>query len=215
MLLGLLVAPGMPWQRQALWRDLADSRHPGRALRGGYDSAWWSCSGSAATCAGGPTLLVIVAAWIILILTHTRTALVAMVAGILVAGLSLIVAKARVRKLFAAAGVIAAIAVMTLSSVITAWLARGQGIAAVDRSHRPDQGLGCPLAFPRDRFQEIFGFGLSNDSFNGLPIDSNWLASYQDQGLFGVAICAMMLLFLLVPLTSSPAACSVRSHCFW
>ena len=37
-----------------------------------------------------------------LILTHTRTALVAMVAGILVAGLSLFVAKARVRKFFAA-----------------------------------------------------------------------------------------------------------------
>ena len=44
----------------------------------------------------------------------------------------------------------------------------------------------------------IFGFGLSNSSFNGLPIDSNWLSSYQEQGLIGVAICAMMLLFLLV-----------------
>ena len=44
----------------------------------------------------------------------------------------------------------------------------------------------------------IFGFGLSNDSFNGLAIDSNWLASYQEQGLFGVVICAAMLLFLLV-----------------
>ena len=44
----------------------------------------------------------------------------------------------------------------------------------------------------------IFGFGLSNISFNGLPIDSNWLASYQTQGLFGVVVCATMLLFLLV-----------------
>ena len=46
------------------------------------------------------------------------------------------------------------------------------------------------LTFPRNKFQEIFGFGLSNGSFNGLPIDSNWLASYQEQGLFGVIICA-------------------------
>ena len=52
--------------------------------------------------------------------------------------------------------------------------------------------------FPATRFQEIFGFGLSNCSFNGLPIDSNWLASYQEQGLFGVIICAVILLFLLV-----------------
>jgi hypothetical protein len=45
---------------------------------------------------------------------------------------------------------------------------------------------------PRDRFHEIFGFGLSNGSFNGLPIDSNWLSSYQQQGLFGVAACAVI-----------------------
>ena len=52
--------------------------------------------------------------------------------------------------------------------------------------------------FPRNKYQEIFGFGLSNSSFNGLPIDSNWLASYQEQGLFGVIVCATILLFLLV-----------------
>ncbi len=44
----------------------------------------------------------------------------------------------------------------------------------------------------------FFGFGLSNKSFNGLPIDSNWLASYYDQGLFGVTVCATILIFLLV-----------------
>ena len=31
-------------------------------------------------------------------------------------------------------------------------------------------------------FEVFFGFGLSNKSFNGLPIDSNWLATYYDQG---------------------------------
>ena len=54
------------------------------------------------------------------------------------------------------------------------------------------------LAFPRNKFQEIFGFGLSNDTFGGLPIDSNWLDSYQNQGLFGVVVCALILLFLYV-----------------
>ena len=53
------------------------------------------------------------------------------------------------------------------------------------------------LASPRNKFQEIFGFGLSNVSFNGLPIDSNWLASYEEQGLFGVVLCATILVFLL------------------
>ncbi len=44
----------------------------------------------------------------------------------------------------------------------------------------------------------FFGFGLSNKSFIGLPIDSNWLSSYLDEGLIGVTICAAILLFLFV-----------------
>ncbi len=54
------------------------------------------------------------------------------------------------------------------------------------------------LSAPRDRFQVIFGYGLSNKAVDGLPIDSNWMAGYYDLGLVGVAICASMLLFVLV-----------------
>jgi hypothetical protein len=147
---------------------------------------------------GQATALIAVATVAMLILTHTRTALVGTVAGILVAGLSLIVAKARVRKFFAAASIVASIVIITLSSVITTWLARGQGTDQLTELTGRTKVWGPLLAFPRDRFQEIFGFGLSNDSFNGLPIDSNWLAAYQTQGLFGVVVCAAILLFLLV-----------------
>ena len=87
---------------------------------------------------------------------------------------------------------------MTLSGVITTWLARGQGTEQLTNLTGRTNVWGPLLAFPRNKFQEIFGFGLSNDSFNGLPIDSNWLASYQTQGLFGVVVCATILLFLLV-----------------
>lgn len=147
---------------------------------------------------GWPTLLIVVAAGVILILTHTRTALVALVAGILVASLSLIVAKARVRKFFMTAGFVVSIAIITLSSVITTWLARGQGTHQLTGLTGRTAVWGPLLAFPRDKWQEILGFGLSNISFNGLPIDSNWLAAYQTQGLFGVVVCAVILLFLLV-----------------
>ena len=112
--------------------------------------------------------------------------------------MSLIVAKARVRKLFATAGAIAAVTVMTLLAVITTWLERGQSTQGLDNLTGRTKVWGPLLAAPRDKFQEIFGFGLSNGSFNGLPIDSNWLASYEEQGLFGVVICAMILVFLLV-----------------
>jgi O-antigen ligase len=134
----------------------------------------------------------------ILLLTHTRTAMVALVAGLLVAGMSLIVAKARVRKLFAAAGAVAAVAVVTLSTVITTWLERGQSQEGLSNLTGRTKVWGPLLAAHRDKFQEFFGFGLSNVSFNGFPIDSNWLASYQELGLFGVFVCATILLFMLV-----------------
>jgi len=147
---------------------------------------------------GQATALIAVVTVGMLILTHTRTALVGTMAGILVAGLSLIVAKARVRKFFAAASIVASIVIITLSSFITTWLARGQGTDQLTELTGRTKVWGPLLAFPRDNFQMIFGFGMSNDSFNGLPIDSNWLAAYQTQGLFGVVVCATILLFLLV-----------------
>jgi hypothetical protein len=147
---------------------------------------------------GQATALIAVVTVTMLILTHTRTALIGAVAGILVAGLSLVVAKARVRRFFVAASIVVSIVIITLSSVITTWLARGQGTDQLTELTGRTKVWGPLLAFPRDKFQEILGFGLSNDSFNGLPIDSNWLAAYQTQGIYGVVVCAVILLFLLV-----------------
>lgn len=147
---------------------------------------------------GRTTALTAIVAMAILILTHTRTALFAMIAGILVAGISLIVAKARVRQLFAIVGAVTAVVVMTLSTFVTTWLERGQGTGGLENLTGRTKVWGPLLAAPRDKFVEIFGAGLSNDSFNGMPIDSNWLASYQEQGLFGLVICATIVVFLLV-----------------
>jgi hypothetical protein len=147
---------------------------------------------------GRTTVLIAGVSLAILVLTHTRTALVGLIVGILVAGMSLIVAKARVRRLFATAGAITAVAAMTLSAFITTWLERGQSSQGLSNLTGRTEVWGPLLAFPRNKFQEIFGFGLSNNSFNGLPIDSNWFASYNAQGLYGVVICAGILVFLLI-----------------
>ena len=144
------------------------------------------------------TVILAVVGLAILILTHTRTALFALIASLLVAGLSLVVAKPRVRKLFATAGAVVAVAVMTFSAAITTWLARGQSTQGLDNLTGRTEVWGPLLAFPRDKFQEIFGFGLSSAGFGGLPIDSNWISSYEQEGLYGVVICAIILVFLLV-----------------
>jgi hypothetical protein len=196
--LGLLVAPGTAMiggrLTGVLWYITATQIAHYAAITLGLMVVLWLCGKTR----GWPTLLVVVPAVAILLLTHTRTALVAMAAGILVAGLSLIVAKARVRKFFVTAGLAVSIAIITLSSVITAFLARGEGTHELTTLTGRTEVWGPLLAFPRDKWQEILGFGLSNVSFNGLPIDSNWLAAYQTQGLFGVVVCAVILLFLLV-----------------
>ena len=198
VLLGLLVAPGhaMTGGRLSgvLWFIPATQVAHYAAVVFGLVVVLWL----GGKVRGQATALIAVVTVIMLILTHTRTALVGAVAGILVAGLSLIVAKARVRKFFAASSIVVSIGIITLSSVITTWLARGQGTEQLTELTGRTKVWAPLLAFPRNKFQEILGFGLSNDSFNGLAIDSNWLAAYQTQGLFGVVVCATILLFLLV-----------------
>jgi hypothetical protein len=147
---------------------------------------------------GRVTLVSVAVAAGILLLTHTRTALVALAVGILIAGLSLFRVSARVRKFFATGVAIISIGAVTLAGVVTAWLSRGQNTAALTTLTGRTNSWALVLNMPRTSFQEIFGFGLSNASVDGLSIDSNWLSSYLQEGLFGVAVCAIILAFLLV-----------------
>jgi hypothetical protein len=140
----------------------------------------------------------------ILLLTHTRTALVALVAGILISGLSLFTVNARVRRFFASGAAVISVAVVTVAGVITTWLARGESAQGLTSLTGRTNFWALVLNTPRTRFQEIFGFGLSNASINGLPIDSNWLASYMQEGLVGVVICATIVVFLFVKAIFQP-----------
>lgn len=204
VLLGVVTTPGLalPGGRLsgAIWAIPATQVAHYSAVAIGLTVVFWLCRQAS----GRVTLAVVLVAGPMLLLTHTRTALVAMVAGILIAGLSLVVARARVRRLFAICGVVATIVILTLSSVLTTWLARGEGTRELSNLTGRTKVWGPLLAFPRDRFQEIFGFGLSNSSFNGLPIDSNWFSSYDEQGLFGVAVCIAILVFLLIAAYFAP-----------
>jgi hypothetical protein len=198
VLFGLLVAPGraLPQARLSgvIWPIPDTQVAHYAAVVTGLVVVLWFC-GEVSGRVALPAAVVSVG---ILVLTHTRTALIGMAAGILIAGLSQIVASARVRHLFAAASVIVTVAVVTASGFITTWLARGETAQGVNELSGRTRVWGPLLALPRTKFEEIFGFGLSNSSFNGLPIDSNWLSAYLEQGLFGVVVSAAILLFLLV-----------------
>jgi hypothetical protein len=147
---------------------------------------------------GRATTVIVLITVASLLLTHTRTALVGMIAGIIVAGLSLFRVRARARKLFASLFVVVSIGALTLSGVVTTYLDRGESSQQLTDLTGRTNVWSQILTAPRDEFQVFFGFGLSNLSFNGLSIDSNWLGAYLDLGLFGVAVCAVLLVYMLV-----------------
>jgi hypothetical protein len=204
VLLGVLVVPGHALTHHrlqgALWKIPPTQVAHYAAVTFGVVVVLWICG----QLRGRVTLAIAAATGAILIATHTRTALAALIAGLVVAGLSLIAVTTRVRRVFAVAATVTAIAIITLSSFLVTWIVRGEGGSELTDLTGRTAVWGPLLALPRDTFQQIFGFGLSNDSFNGLAIDSNWLASYQAQGLFGVILCAVILIFLLVAACRHP-----------
>ena len=60
------------------------------------------------------------------------------------------------------------------------------------------------LAQPRTEVHTLFGYGISNNNFDGLPIDSSWLSTYLDQGLVGDILIGAALLAVMIKALLSP-----------
>jgi O-antigen ligase len=132
-----------------------------------------------------------------LIGAHTRTALIAMIVGLVVGAASMFVGHARVRRASAVLGVIAVIGVSLFSPLIVDWFWRGQSAEEAAQLTGRTKVWTEILGLQRSSLEQAFGSGLSNKSFNGLSIDNNWLAVYLDQGWFGIALVALLLLVLI------------------
>src|ERR1700677_575936 len=141
---------------------------------------------------------------IMLLLSHTRTEVIALAAGLLVAGLSMFAVRVRVRRLFGSVAITVSVAVLAFSGVLTAWLARGEHSSHLSNLTGRTNVWTSVVNDPRDFWQMTFGYGLSSKAFNGLPIDSNWMSGYFDLGLVGVTIIAAFLLFVLVDALFQP-----------
>ena len=199
VVLGLLLSPGRAFAYDgrltgAIWPIMPTQVAQFAAVAAGVTILFWL----GRLVSGRIALVGVAFDLVILLLTHTRTALVGLVAGILVAGLSLFFINSRVRKFFASIAVSAAVAVAAAAGFLITWLARGESTQGLTSLTGRTDFWALVLNLPRTRLQEILGFGLTNASINGLPIDSNWLAAYLQEGLFGVAVCAAILVFLLV-----------------
>jgi O-antigen ligase len=146
---------------------------------------------------GRTALLTLIVAGSALLGAHTRTALIAMTVSLVVAGASMFLGQARVRRTSALLAVLVVIVATFFAPLIVSWLSRGQSVEEASNLTGRTKVWTEILGLERTWLQEMFGFGLSNKSYNGLPIDSNWLAVYLDQGWFGLVIDAALLLTLV------------------
>lgn len=143
-------------------------------------------------------LIVILPSIGILLLTHTRTATLGLVAGVLIALLSLWMSSARARKVFAGVALIGAVSAVVLGSLLQAWFLRGQSSENFSSLTGRAKVWDALLSDPRTLGEYVFGVGLTNKSYIGLPIDNSWLAVYHEQGYVGIAIVAAFMLVLIV-----------------
>ncbi|MEU0513137.1 O-antigen ligase domain-containing protein [Amycolatopsis sp. NPDC006125] len=141
---------------------------------------------------------------VLLVLTHTRTATLGLVAGLVIAMLSMWLTSGRARKAFAWGIAVAGIGAVLLGPLLQTWVLRGQDAENFGNLTGRAKVWERLLATPRTWFEEIFGTGLSNKSFDGLPIDNSWLAVYHEQGYLGATIVVLFLVTLVVVAIARP-----------
>ncbi|MFK4799714.1 O-antigen ligase domain-containing protein [Streptomyces sp. MPA0124] len=140
--------------------------------------------------------LVIVPSLVLLLLTHTRTATLGLLVGLALAIGSLTLTSAAARRFFSWAVLTAAVAAVVFASALQAWFLRGQSEENFSNLTGRAKVWDALLAAPRTTGEKVFGIGLGDKSFDGLPIDNSWLAVYHEQGLIGVALVAAVFVVL-------------------
>jgi O-antigen ligase len=147
---------------------------------------------------GRTALITLFGAGAALVGAHTRTALIAMTVGLVLAAGSMFLGHARVRRATAALAIGAVVGASLFAPLIVDWFWRGQSSEEATQLTGRTKVWEEILGLQRSWLEQVFGSGLSNKSFDGLSIDSNWLAVYLDQGWFGIAIDAALMLVLII-----------------
>ncbi|MEU9853728.1 O-antigen ligase domain-containing protein [Streptomyces sp. NPDC047974] len=157
--------------------------------------------------------VVVVPGLVLLAMTHTRTATLGLLIGLVLAVGSLFLTSAAARRVFAWAVLCASVAAVVFGSALRAWFLRGQSQENFANLTGRAKVWDALLAAPRTAGERVLGVGLGDKSFDGLPIDNSWLAVYHEQGLLGVTLVAALLLVLggvaLLRPPSLPRACAI------
>lgn len=153
---------------------------------------------------GRSTVLVVVPAVTMLLLSHTRTALLGLVVALVGTGLSLAIRSARARRTLGVTAVLTAVGIMIFGPAIRQWLSRGQDSEQIANLTGRQKVWDLLLAEERTTAEQLFGIGLGDKGFAGLPIDGSWLAVYHEQGWVGITLVTAMLGVLIVTAALRP-----------
>ncbi|MER7533871.1 O-antigen ligase domain-containing protein [Streptomyces sp. NPDC097704] len=140
--------------------------------------------------------VVVVPSFVLLAMTHTRTATLGMIIGLVLAIGSLFLTSAAARKFFGWTVLCASVGAVVFGSALRTWFLRGQSQENFSNLTGRAKVWDSLLSAPRTTGDTVFGLGLGDKSWDGLPIDNSWLAVYNEQGLLGVAVVAAFLLAL-------------------
>lgn len=215
VLAGLVISPGSAFSGPGgrlvgtIWPIWPTQVGQYGALATGLAIVLWltrSIDGRSATVVAAPAV-------VMLLLSHTRTALIGLVVAVVVAGLSLGFTNTRARRAIAATAGLGAVAALAFGQAVRQWLQRGQDAEQLSNLTGRQKVWELLLAEKRTVGEQVLGVGLTDKSFAGLPIDSSWLSIYHEQGWVGITIVATFLGALLVTAAlrpPSPArACAV------
>jgi hypothetical protein len=199
VLLGAALAPGLAFEFQGrlsgvIWPIPPTQVAHYAAIVFGTTAVLWMCR----VVTGRHAILALSVSGAMLLSTHTRTAVVAMVVALLAAAASLFLGHVRVRRVSALGALGAVMLATVFASELTSWILRGQTAQEAGQLTGRTRVWTAVLEHQRPRIDQLFGSGMSDQSFNGLPIDSNWVATYLDQGWFGIVVQASIILVLLL-----------------
>ncbi len=132
-----------------------------------------------------------------LVLSYTRTAMLALVVALLLGLLSLVTTSKRARAVVTLLLLATPLIVLLLGPLADAWFRRGQDEAQFATLTGRTLAWDMVYAFPRSQFTDLFGVGLTDKSINGLPIDSGFLSVYHESGRIGVTLVVAILVALV------------------
>lgn len=207
VLIGLVLAPGQAMSEShdgrlagVLWWLTPTQVGQYGAVVAGLTIMLWL-----AHCTTGWSVVGIAApAIVLLLMSHTRTATTALVVALTIAGGSLMLTTSRARRVIAVAVPCAGLIAVSSEGALLSWFRRGQSEEALENLTGRQKVWDAFLATQQSPTEKLFGVGLTNNSFGGLPIDNGWLAVYHDMGLIGVAIVAAFLAVLVVAAVTRP-----------